>query len=1170
MQGLGTLGGTCSAGWRRVVLIAVGLVAVGLMVLALVPSSAARHPSSAARRPQAVGVKGAAALGRLQSLPLQAQSVISGALGSHAAAFAAERRTEGYALAGGGVAADLNGRGVVLRVSGGTLSLALSGVGRGERLVAPGRVSPTASANRVVYQRAGVREWYAAGPLGIEQGFTLTQRPAGTTGPLTLALRLGGSLRAQLTGSQVRFLASSGAVRARYGGLAAADASGRRLPATLVLEGNQLLLQVSDRGAHYPLRIDPFIQQGPKLTPTDATGNSEFGDSVALSADGNTALIGGGRDHNSVGAAWVFTRTSGTWTQQGPKLTANDETANGQFGDSVALSADGRTALIGGIGDHNSVGAAWVFTRTSGTWSQQGPKLTATDETGNGQFGGSVALSADGSTALIGGPSDKPAGGEVGGGVGAAWVFTRTGGTWTQQGAKLTATDETGNGGFGSSVALAADGNTALIGGPYSVGAAWVFTRSDGTWTQQGPKLIPADETGIGWFGSSVALSADGNTALIGGQFAGAAWVFTRTGGTWTQQGPKLTANDETGNGWFGSSVALAADGNTALIGGYADNNSVGAAWVFTRSDGTWTQQGPKLTATDETGNGQFGDSVALSADGRTALIGGYADNNGVGAAWVFTRSDGTWSQQGPKLTATDETGNGQFGDSVALSADGRTALIGGYADNNYVGAAWVFTRSDGTWTQQGPKLTATDETGFGGFGYSVALSADGSTALIGGQFAGAAWVFTRSDGTWTQQGPKLTANDETGYGGYGFGSSVALSADGSTALIGNLYDNNNVGAAWVFTRSDGTWTQQGPKLTATDETGNSWFGTSVALSADGNTALIGAKGDHDDVGAAWVFTRTGQTWSQQGAKLTATDQTGNGEFGGSVALSADGNTALIGGQFAGAEWVFTRSDGTWTQQGPKLTATDQTGNALFGASVALSADGNTALIGGPYDNNRVGAAWVFTRSDGTWTQQGPKLTATDETANGGFGGSVALAADGNTALIGGPYDNNNVGAAWVFGGPLVGSQQIQPNADSNPAGTAEAFRYTALGTGTASQLSVYVDGTNTATKVIVGLYTNTRAGKPGRLLTSGTIAKPIARAWNTVTVPAARVSAGSDYWLAVLAPRRAGTIQFRDLPDGTGGPNQTSRQKSLRSLPHAWRTGTRYANSPASLYATP
>src|SRR6185437_12689768 len=112
-----------------------------------------------------------------------------------------------------------------------------------------------------------------------------------------------------------------------------------------------------------------------------------------------------------------------------------------------------------------------------------------------------------------------------------------------------------------------------------------------------------------------------------------------------------------------------------ALIGGGGDNGGVGAAWVFVRSGHTWTQQGQKLTAGDESGNGAFGESVALSADGNTALIGGGGDNGGVGAAWVFTRSGSSWTWQGPKLAAGDESGQDDFGQSVALSADGNTAL---------------------------------------------------------------------------------------------------------------------------------------------------------------------------------------------------------------------------------------------------------------------------------------------------------------------------------------------------------------------------------------------------------------------------------------------------------------------------------------------------------------
>jgi hypothetical protein len=306
----------------------------------------------------------------------------------------------------------------------------------------------------------------------------------------------------------------------------------------------------------------------------------------------------------------------------------------------------------------------------------------------------------------------------------------------------------------------------------------WVFTRSGSAWIQQGAALAP-DDGGV--FGAGVALSADGDTALVSGVVggAGAVWVFTRTGSTWKQQG-RLTVS--------GGSVALSADGNTALIGDSGDNGNFGAAWVFTRTGSSWTQQGGKLTANDETGAGYFGGSVALSADGNTALIGGPSDNDNVGAAWVFTRTGSSWTQQGPKLTANDETGLAGFGTSVALSGDGDTALVGGPNDKYPVGAAWVFTRSDTTWTQQGSKLVAGGgplSSGGSSLGLGAALSWDGNTALVGG-FLGA-WAFTRSGSTWRQQaGPRLAG---TG-GGQGIfspfsGNPVALSADGKLALLG-------------------------------------------------------------------------------------------------------------------------------------------------------------------------------------------------------------------------------------------------------------------------------------------------------------------------------------------------------------------------------------------------
>ena len=346
---------------------------------------------------------------------------------------------------------------------------------------------------------------------------------------------------------------------------------------------------------------------------------------------------------------------------------------------------------------------------------QQGSKLIGN---ASSVFGYSISLSADGYTALVGAPAD--------GGQGAAYVLTRVGSPWIQQ-ARLTPNDEQVPGPlvqFGLSVSLSGDGNTALVGGPNDgpqSGAAWVFARSGSTWTQQGPKLQPAQggEDGAAHFGLSAALSGDGSTVhWSSGPYDGFAtvlgsvWIFARTGTVWAEQ-DAIFPSDAVGPTEFGASVALSSNGNTALVGGPFDgasNTMSGAAWVFTRSGSTWTQQGSALSGSDESAS-LLGSSVALSADGRTALIGGPQDDGNVGAAWVFSSSGSTWSQQGPKLTGSGEAGTGAFGYSVALSADGDTALIEGDNDDGAAfGAAWLFARAAGSWAQQDGKITTSDE----------------------------------------------------------------------------------------------------------------------------------------------------------------------------------------------------------------------------------------------------------------------------------------------------------------------------------------------------------------------------------------------------------------------------------------------------------------------------
>jgi len=389
---------------------------------------------------------------------------------------------------------------------------------------------------------------------------------------------------------------------------------------------------------------------------------------------------------------------------------------------------------------------------------------------------------------------------------------------------------------------------------------------------------------------------------------------FTITAQEWIQQGSKLVGTGAVGNAGQGYSVSLSSDGNTAIVGASEDNSTAGAVWVWTRFGGLWAQQGSKLVSTGAVGNAAQGYSGSLSSDGNTAIVGGQNDNSQAGAAWVWTRSGGVWAQQGSKLVGTGAVGNAGQGLSVSLSSDGNTAIVGGYLDNSHAGAAWVWTRSGGVWTQQGSKLVGTGAVGIAYQGISVSISSDGNTAIVGGYTdnasAGAAWVWTRSGGVWTQQGGKLVGTGAVGNAGHGY--SVSLSSDGNTAIVGGSDDNSGAGAAWVWTRSGGVWTQQGNKLVGTGAVGNASQGWSASISSDGNTAIVGGFLDNSQAGAAWVWRRLGGVWTQQGSKLVGTGATGSARQGRSVSISSDGNTAIVGGNYdnsnAGAAWVFTFS----------------------------------------------------------------------------------------------------------------------------------------------------------------------------------------------------------------------------------------------------------------------
>ncbi len=420
---------------------------------------------------------------------------------------------------------------------------------------------------------------------------------------------------------------------------------------------------------------------------------------------------------------------------------------------------------------------------------------------------------------------------------------------------------------------------------------------------------------------------------------------------------------------------------------------------------------------------------------------------------------------QQAKLTAGDGAAADYFGYSVAIS--GATAVVGATAPGGVaVGGTdgvYVFVRSGTTWSQQ-QKLVAPDASDPGRFGLSVAISGD--TVVVSAPdtdaLSGAVYVFVRSGTTWSQQ-QKLTPS--SGTTGDRFGSAVAISGD--TLVVGHLNDdlgaNVDQGSAYIFVRSGTTWSQQ-QKLIASDGDADDCFGYAVAVSGD--TAVVGAAKDdtgaEENQGSAYVFVRSGATWTQQ-QKLTATDGAGWAYFGGSLALRGD--TFVAGAPYAnvganvaqGAAYVFVRSGSTWSQQ-QKLTASDGAADDYFGQSVALS--GNTAVVGAHHDpvgaNAEQGSAYVFTRFGAGWSQY-RKLTAGDGAAEDSFGWSAAI-SDATVVVgsLGADVGTNaEQGAAYVFRVP----RPARPAARS-PKGfigsRTPTFRWRAVAGAAAYEVRVY------------------------------------------------------------------------------------------------------------------
>jgi len=711
------------------------------------------------------------------------------------------------------------------------------------------------------------------------------------------------------------------------------------------------------------------------------------------------------------------------------KLTPGDGAEGDLFG--VSVDVDGDYMIAGAFRDGNAggmlAGAAYVYHWDGNNWIEQ-QKLMAPDGAAEFYFGYSVGISGD--YVIVGSCWADDATDMSG----AAYIFKRSGATWTQE-ARLNADDAGPDNGFGISVAI--DGEYAIVGAALvddfgtRSGSAYIFKRSGSSWARQA-RLLASDGAAEDQFGLSVNL--DGTRAAVGASnhkkgdtpLAGAVYLFRRDGTAWSEE-QKITPGDaQTLDHYHICSL----QGDWLAVGrDYMSNNyayDAGAVYMFHREGSAWVER-QKLTPDEGALGDRFGAHSRLNED--CLVVGAYRDDdNGTdsGSIYVF-RLDGDQWRQETKIIASDGAGSDWYGLSVGITGEWIVAGARLHDQNGFNSGAVYLYRYGEKYKWMRPdieiKLKAGETTegdAYGGF-----IDKDGPWYIVGahlddnsgGNDAGAAYLY-RWNGTKWIEFKKLVAADGAAEDYFGYGVGIS----GDYAIVGACWDDDAAdksGSAYIFRWTGSDWVQEA-KLTADDGGTDNRFGISVAI--DGNYAMVGAFFDEDlgtRSGSAYIFKRDGSTWIQQ-AKLLASDGAAQDWFGVSTAL--DDDYAVVGSRYhdngaisdAGAVYVFKRSGTAWFEQ-QKLVAGDGAAADLFHqCSIAGS-----WLAVGAYQHDakakNAGAVYLFQRNGEVWSER-QKIVADDGAEGDFFGAHTSLYEEG--LAVGAYLDDDNgkdSGSLYIF-----------------------------------------------------------------------------------------------------------------------------------------------------------